>query len=191
VAHVVDPSLDPDSYARALAFAARAHGDQRVPGNGFPYVVHLAMVAHEVTLAVLASAGQDSAEALDPAVAVPVALLHDVLEDTAVTAIELGAAFGPRILAGVQALTKDAALPKERRLTDSLERLSRCEPSVQVVKLADRTVNLLPPPPHWSAEKIRGYRVEASEILRVLRSASAHQAARLAARIERYPEPHW
>jgi (p)ppGpp synthase/HD superfamily hydrolase len=177
--------LDPDGYARALAFAAAAHGAQTVPGNGLPYVVHLAMVAHEVATAVAAEPG------LAGAVAVPVALLHDTLEDTAVTEAELTRAFGARITAGVRALTKDASLAKELRLADSLARLAACEPSVQVVKLADRTVNLLPPPAHWSEAKVQGYRAEASEILRVLGGASAHQAARLAARIARYPDPHW
>ena len=34
-----------DRAARALEFAAEAHGDQRVPGKSYSYVVHLAGVA--------------------------------------------------------------------------------------------------------------------------------------------------
>jgi hypothetical protein len=36
-----------DEFKRALDFAARAHGEQKVPGSGFPYLVHLTKVATE------------------------------------------------------------------------------------------------------------------------------------------------
>ena len=63
--------LDPQVYKRAIDFAAKAHGDQKVPGNGFPYVVHVAKVAMEVI-----SATERDLEA-DRDLAVACALLHD------------------------------------------------------------------------------------------------------------------
>lgn len=177
-------TLVPDLYARALWFAAAAHGDQRVPGNGFPYVVHLAMVAHEVSGALAADA------TLDASLALPVALLHDVLEDTATSAEAVRTAFGEAVLAGVQALSKDARLPKEERMADSLRRIRQAPREVWIVKLADRTANLLPPPKDWTAAKAAAYRDEGAQILAALGEASPCLAARLADRLARYPHTH-
>src|SRR4051794_8206536 len=44
-------TFDRDLFARALDFAARVHGGQKVPGSKFPYVVHVAKVAMEVLAA--------------------------------------------------------------------------------------------------------------------------------------------
>ena len=38
-----------DSYIKALKFAARAHQGQTVPGTDLPYLVHVCLVAMEVT----------------------------------------------------------------------------------------------------------------------------------------------
>src|SRR5271169_241645 len=94
-----------DQYVKALQFAARAHGDQKTP-TGLPYVVHVSSVAMEVIAALQAEPGHDDD------LAVVSALLHDVVEDTATKLDEIGAAFGPRVAAGVSALTKDPALDK-------------------------------------------------------------------------------
>lgn len=166
-----------DRYLAALAFAARAHGDQRVPGTGFPYVCHLASVAQEVMAALAAEPGRDGT------LAVTAALLHDVIEDTPTPPEAVEATFGPQVLAAVQALTKRADLPKAEAMADSLERIRHQPPEVWMVKLADRTVNLGPPPPHWTAEKIAAYRAEAQTILAALGEACPTLAARLAARI--------
>ena len=178
------PGLAPDLYTRALWFAAAAHGDQRVPGNGFPYVVHLALVTHELAGAIAAD------PTLGPALAIPVGVLHDVLEDTETTPAAIQAAFGDHVLAGVKALSKNASLPKEERLADSLRRIRAAPREVWVVKLADRTANLLPPPKDWTAEKAAKYRDEAGQILAALGEASPFLAARLADRIARYPHTH-
>ncbi len=178
--------LDPDLFKRALDLAARAHGDQRVPGTGFPYVVHVAKVAMEV----VASAGADEPFDLDLAVAC--ALLHDAVEDAeseAQGAANLRAirdAFGPRVADGVAALTKDAKLPKADRMADSLRRIRAQPPEVWRVKLADRITNLEPPPAHWPLDKRRVYRSEAGVILRELGAASARLRARLERKLAEY-----
>ncbi len=166
-------------YSRALDFAAQAHGEQKTP-KGLPYIVHVAAVAAE-TLAALA------AEDHDAELAVPCALLHDVMEDTMTTLADIEAAFGPRVAAGVSALTKDDSLPKERRMADSLDRILRQPPEIAVVKLADRMTNLAPPPAQWTPGKISAYREESREILRRLGPASSYLAARLARRLQTYP----
>ena len=72
--------------------------------SGLPYAVHVSSVAMEVIAALEVEPGRDGE------LAVACALLHDVLEDTATTRAEVETAFGPKVGAGVAALTKDAAL---------------------------------------------------------------------------------
>src|SRR5207244_1234719 len=115
------------------------------------------------------------------------ALLHDVLEDTPTKPEAIEREFGPAVTRGVRALTKDEALPKERRMADSLARIAAEPPEVAIVKLSDRIANLAPPPTHWTAEKIAAYRTEAQLILDHLGNASAFLSARLRERIARYP----
>ncbi len=169
---------NPDLYQRALRFAAQAHGDQKMPGSGHPYVVHLSMVCAEVL----------RVPGLDTDLALQCALLHDILEDTATTVDEVLQTFGPDVLTGVQALTKRADLPKDEAMQDSLRRILECPPEVAAVKLADRITNLQPPPSHWSAEKRRAYQDEARLIHRQLASRCPVLGERLAAKIEAYAE---
>jgi len=169
-----------DLYVKALHFAARAHGDQRTP-TGLPYVVHVSSVAMEVIAALHAEPGHDDD------LAVTSALLHDVVEDTATTIEEVNAAFGPRVAAGVSALTKSATLDKPAAMRDSLARIVEQPPEIAIVKLGDRVTNLAPPPPHWNAAKVASYRAEAQLILDMLGAASPFLSARLAERIRTYP----
>lgn len=169
-------SWDPDLYQRTLLFAAEAHGEQKVPGTGHPYVVHVAMVCAEVL----------RAPGLDTDLALQCALLHDTLEDTEVGADAVLAAFGPEVLAGVQALTKRAGLPKSEAMADSLERILKCPPEVAAVKLADRITNLQEPPAHWPSEKRQAYREEARKIHAALAARCPLLGERLAAAIEAY-----
>ncbi len=167
-------------YKRALDFAAEAHGDQRVPGSGLPYVVHLSKVAMETIAACAAD------PVLDADLAIPCALLHDTIEDAGVSVESIEAAFGPRVAAGVSALTKDEALEKSARMTDSLARIRAQPREVWAVKLADRITNLEPPPHHWTHDKRRRYREEARQIRDTLRGASALLEARIEEKIAAY-----
>jgi (p)ppGpp synthase/HD superfamily hydrolase len=173
-------AFSPELYARALEFAARAHAEQKTP-KGQPYVVHLASVCMESIRALYAEPGRDGD------LVVACALLHDSLEDTETDAADLEREFGPKVAAGVRALTKDDALPKAQRMGDSLARIKTQPAEVAVVKLADRITNLAPPPAHWTPEKISAYRKEGEEILAALGSASAFLSARFQERLGRYP----
>lgn len=170
---------DQDTYKRALDFAAKVHGAQQVPGSGFPYVVHLSKVASEVMRAC-------AEERVDASLAVTCALLHDTIEDAGVTRAQVEETFGPKVAAGVDALTKRDALPKEARMQDSLDRIKAQPREVAMVKLADRITNLEPPPPHWTLEKRRAYLEEAKAILAALTGSSAWLERRLAAKIAEY-----
>ncbi len=174
----------PEVYQRAALLAAKAHQGQMLPDSPAPYLVHLMLVAAEVTAALQVEEG------LDGDLAVACALLHDTLEDTAVQSADLRREFGPLVAAGVQALTKDPALPKEQRLADSLRRIlaqpRETAREVALVKLADRVVNLRPAPASWTRAKIAAYREDAQIIRETLGAASPHLAGRLARRIATY-----
>lgn len=169
-----------ETYLAAWRFAAAAHRQQKLPGTDLPYVVHIGAVAMEV---IAACAVEPVAM---PDLAIQCALLHDTIEDTDTTPDDLAARFGPAVLAGVQALSKNPALPKPAAMQDSLARIRRQPREVWMVKLADRISNLGDPPDHWSADKTERYRREATDILDTLGEASPFLAARLAQRIRDY-----
>lgn len=171
---------DQDLYKRALDFAAQAHGDQKVPGSGLPYVVHLTKVTSEV----LRACAED--HSLDVNLAMVCALLHDTLEDTAVPVADVAAVFGGAVASGVEALSKRAAIPKDEQMADSLRRIKQQPNEVAVVKLADRITNLEPPPEHWPVEKRRAYHAQAKVILNELRGVSAWLEQRFEAKLRDY-----
>ena len=88
-----------DLYKRAMDFAAGAHGDQKVPGSGHPYVVHLAKVSMEVLAASTVEHG------FDVDLAMTCAILHDSIEDAGVKAHDIEAKFGVKVVLGMSALT--------------------------------------------------------------------------------------
>ena len=87
-------------FVEAVAFAIKAHGDQRRKGGDIPYVAHLLGVSSLVL-----EAGGDEAMAI-------AGLLHDTLEDTDTTVDEVEAAFGPRVATIVEACTDAHEQPK-------------------------------------------------------------------------------
>ncbi len=170
-----------EAWLKAWQFAARAHGAQLTPGEPLPYVVHLGAVAMEIL------AAHQHQPFGDPELAISCALLHDTLEDTETKAEAIEAVFGLRVTAGVRALTKDASLPKDRKMQDSLERIQQQPFEIWAVKLADRITNLQTPPSKWTPEKIAGYREEARAIHAALASGHAFLGARLKRKIDAYP----
>lgn len=181
--------IDPERYVAALRFAAERHKGQRVPGTELPYLVHLASVAAEVIAVLDQPAGDGDvggSDTIDGDLAVTCALLHDTIEDTRTTFDELIDRFGERVAHGVQALTKNDALPKPDQMPDSLLRILAQPREVWMVKLADRITNLAPPPSTWSADKCKKYRDEAVAIVNALGAAHPALAQRLRARIEAY-----
>nr|HEX4314113.1 HD domain-containing protein [Kofleriaceae bacterium] len=169
-----------DRYVAALQFAGVRHGAQRMPHPDVPYVVHVCSVAAEVI------AGLERESLPDGDLAVTCALLHDTIEDTETTYDDVVAAFGRAVGDGVLALSKDKQLATADQLADSLRRIQLQPPEVWAVKLADRIVNLGPPPPKWPADKRRAYRAEGYKIADVLGSAHGYLGARLRDRADRY-----
>jgi (p)ppGpp synthase/HD superfamily hydrolase len=161
-----------EDYIHAYRFAAQAHQGQKFPGTDLPYLVHLGFVAIEPQA--------------NETLAVQAALLHDAIEDTAVTFDELGSAFGQAVAEGVKALSKNPELSKSEQMADCLQRIKQQPREIWMVKLADRISNLQAPPSYWNKKKIKKYQAEAEIIFEALKDASPYLANRLQCKIDEY-----
>ncbi|GAC1515838.1 MAG: bifunctional (p)ppGpp synthetase/guanosine-3',5'-bis(diphosphate) 3'-pyrophosphohydrolase [Gemmatimonadaceae bacterium] len=128
--------LDTDLLVRAYRFSAAAHAGQK-RRSGEDYVVHCVEVAK-----ILAALHLDT-------VTVACGLIHDVVEDTAITIADVEREFGREMAAIVDGLTKIASLPlggssqdrqveNYRKLLLSIAKDAR----VIIIKLADRLHNM-------------------------------------------------
>jgi (p)ppGpp synthase/HD superfamily hydrolase len=169
-----------EDYIHAYRFAAQAHQGQKFPGTDLPYLVHLGFVAMEVIAALRIEPQANET------LAVQAALLHDTIEDTAVTFDELVSAFGQAVAEGVEALSKNPELSKSEQMADCLQRIKQQPREIWMVKLADRISNLQAPPSYWNQKKIKKYQAEAEIILEALKEASPYLAKRLQCKIDEY-----
>ena len=142
--------------------------------------MHLSFVSMEILVA------HEQHPLNHPHLAIQCALLHDTLEDTPISREIILAEFGPDVVKGVEALTKNETLPKADRMLDSLRRIQECPPEIGMVKLADRISNLQPPPAYWTQEKCRRYQKEAYLILDYLGSTHPYLKWRLEQQIQSY-----
>ena len=115
----------------AREFAIAAHGDQRYGVH--PYVTHLAAVR-----GVLDDFGYGGELAL-------AAWLHDVVEDTPVTAEEIESRFGRAVLDLVWAVTGIG--PDRKARNQNAYTKIAAHPRAVILKLADRTANAEASPP--------------------------------------------
>jgi len=162
-----------DQYYETLDFAAAAHEGQTVPGKAYAFVVHLADICSEVLRAVIIENVED------PNLAMQCALLHKVLEDTAVTYAILCDRFGQEVAEGVQALTVNNELPEKKRHLDALHRIKQQKTEVWLVKLADAVTQLRDPPDFWGKDKRLAVMQEARAIRAALGKGSPYLSARL------------
>ena len=173
-------------YKDILAFALKAHGEQKTP-EGLPYSFHIVSVANEI----INSLSMNPISYDEANVAIACALLHDVKEDTPYDVSKYTIEFPTNneniVINGVAALTKDETLPsKQEQMKDSLERLKQMPKCVQMVKLADRITNLAPAPAFWNKAKRKSYVDEAKLILKELGSSNEYLAKKLQSKIESY-----
>lgn len=114
---------------RARRFATKAHAGQTRKYTGESYIWHPVAVAGLVAMTDDAS----------PAIVVA-ALLHDVVEDCAVTLGEIRSEFGPIITDLVNAVT-DQSRPSDgnRAVRKAIDRehIAKASPSAKTIKLAD------------------------------------------------------
>jgi guanosine-3',5'-bis(diphosphate) 3'-pyrophosphohydrolase len=159
----------------ALSFAARAHRDQRRKGTGDPYINHLIEVA-----SLLASIG-----GVDDVRVLSAAVLHDVIEDTPVTAVEVEQVFGARVRELVVALTDDNRLPKAERKRLQIEHMRAAEADVRLIKLADHCSNVASLPAEWPRARRREYLDWSEQVARACAGTHPALEQEHAARLER------
>ncbi len=144
--------FDTNLLLKALSFAAHKHRRQfRKGSEPIPYINHPIAVAD-----LLVRTGN----VRDPEI-VTVALLHDTVEDTDTTLMELEVEFGPVISQLVAELTDDKNLPEEERKHRQVEHASSLSRRARIVKLADKICNLRDvvedPPAGWPLERKQQY----------------------------------
>jgi guanosine-3',5'-bis(diphosphate) 3'-pyrophosphohydrolase len=169
-----------ETYQKAMKFAGEKHKAQLVPGTEANYLLHIANVSMEILTAHI------HAPCFDLEFAVQVAILHDCLEDTDTTEVELSSVFGFEVTEAVKALTKSPDIPKQDRMEHSINRILLQRSEVAMVKLADRITNLQPPPTHWSQEKCVRYAEEARLLASRLSGANAYLDSRIQEKIVAY-----
>jgi len=120
-------------WHHAASFAARAHRHQTRKDGHTPFFVH----PFRVSMIVRDKFG------CDDDVAIAVAMLHDVIEDTPADYDDIERAFGRDVADAVAALTKNMTLPEPQREPEYDARLARADWRARLVKLADTYDNLL------------------------------------------------
>jgi (p)ppGpp synthase/HD superfamily hydrolase len=118
--------------ARALAKATAAHAGQiRNGSGGLPYIEHPRMVA-----ATLAANGYDDTT-------LAAALLHDTVEDSAITVEELRAEFGDAVAELVAALSDDESIESYRERKDEhRRRVAAVDGDALAIYAADKLTNI-------------------------------------------------
>ncbi len=122
----------------------------------------------------------------DLELAIPIALLHDTIEDTGTTYEEIKNIFGKQVADGVKALTKNDNEEKSVAMKHSLGEIKKLSQEVWAVKLADRITNLLLPPHDWDFDKRKSYLKEAEFILTQLKGGNEYLEKRLQSKIDNY-----
>jgi len=137
------PSMVPGDIAfvvRAMRFATIAHNGQMRRYTNDPYILHPMMVAARV-----------AQRTMDPHV-IAAAVLHDVIEDTPFTAMDIGVAFGERVTRMVVALTDVPSgtlsvtrhlLNRAARKAIDRDRIRYAGADVQMIKAYDLMDNLI------------------------------------------------
>jgi guanosine-3',5'-bis(diphosphate) 3'-pyrophosphohydrolase len=137
---------------QALHFAADKHRHQRrKDADASPYINHPIALAE-----VLCSTG-----GVEDVVTLAAAILHDTIEDTETSGVELQARFGPEIRRIVEEVTDDKALASAQRKRLQIERAATCSVKAQLVKLADKICNVRDvasnPPATWPLSRRQEY----------------------------------
>ena len=152
----------------ALAFAAHKHRDQRrKDAEASPYINHPIALAN-----LLVSEG-----GITDHVVLCAAILHDTIEDTETSYVELVEAFGREIADVVAEVTDDKSLPKAERKQLQVLHAAHASLEAKLVKLADKTCNLCDlaqtPPADWSDDRRREYLEWAKTVVAGMRGINA------------------
>jgi len=133
--HENRPGDDLDIIRKAWAFSLQQHEGQK-RASGEPYIIHPLEV------------GQVLAELKMDSTAIAAGLLHDAVEDTDVTSVELGKRFGDQVAHIVEGVTKLDKIKFANRDDHQAENIRKMllamvtDVRVVIIKLADRLHNM-------------------------------------------------
>ncbi|MEO6325759.1 MAG: HD domain-containing protein [Thermoanaerobaculia bacterium] len=166
-------NTDSARLLEAVLFAAEKHRQQRRKDEeASPYINHPIAVA-----SLLASVG--GITDIDVLCA---AVLHDTIEDTETTAIELEEKFGSKVRGLVEEVSDDKSLPKAERKTLQIEHAAKGSSGAKLIKLGDKISNLhdiaLSPPKDWSSQRRLDYLNWAELVIAGVRGTNAGLEAR-------------
>jgi guanosine-3',5'-bis(diphosphate) 3'-pyrophosphohydrolase len=144
--------VNPAKLLKAMAFAAEKHRDQRRKDAGAsPYINHPIAVA-----TLLANEGSVSDQVM-----ILAAVLHDTVEDTKTTFVELEEHFGPEVADLVRELTDDKSLDKAERKRLQIQHAPHSSMAAKQLKIADKVCNIRDvtgsPPKDWPLQRRREY----------------------------------
>ena len=123
--------VESDRLSSAFSVASRAHSGHTRGGHGRPYLEHPIQVAE-----LLRDEGY-------PESVCAAGLLHDVVEDSGFTIVDVIESFGPKVGELVAALTEDPAIEDwEARKQAIRERVAESEPECAAIYIADKLANL-------------------------------------------------
>jgi guanosine-3',5'-bis(diphosphate) 3'-pyrophosphohydrolase len=136
----------------ALSFSAQKHRRQRRKDpDGSPYINHPIEVAR-----LLAEVGQ----VVDLQILIA-AVLHDTLEDTETTPLELEELFGPEVRRLVEEVTDDKTLEKSIRKELQVKKVGGLSSEAKMIRVADKICNVRDvshlPPMDWGTSRRREY----------------------------------
>lgn len=104
------------------------------------------------------------------------ALLHDTIEDTNTSSVEIANSFGQEVLSLVLEVTDDKTLPKADRKRLQIETASHKSRGAKLIKLADKSCNVRDlvgaPPEDWSLERRREYLTWTEKVVAQLRGTN-------------------
>lgn len=137
---------------QGVEFAAEKHREQvRKDTEKTPYIIHPIGVAYN-----LMAIGK----VRDPDILIA-ALLHDTVEDTNTSFIEINRAFGGRVEEFVREVTDDKSLSKVERKQLQIRHASEKSAGAAQIKLGDKLYNLQDllksPPSDWPKERVDEY----------------------------------
>jgi guanosine-3',5'-bis(diphosphate) 3'-pyrophosphohydrolase len=157
---------------RAANFAADKHRDQRRKDRfKTPYINHPLAVANILASEVIGVSRE----------AILAGLLHDTIEDTNTTEIELRWLFGDIVTSIVLEVSDDKTLPKAVRKQLQIHKASMCSIDAKHVKLADKIANLRDMaeshPDDWPIDRVIEYFDWAKKVVDQIRGTHAQLEA--------------
>ena len=153
---------------QAILFSADKHRDQRRKDQEqTPYINHPIAVAQRLW---------ETGGVRDP-ITLIAALLHDTIEDTNTSTLEIETLFGQEVLSVVLEVSDDKSLPKAERKRLQIEHAADVSTRAKLIKLADKTCNLADlihsPPPNWDVERQKQYVLWTEQVVARLRGTNS------------------